>query len=308
MGIAMTFARVPGPGNLRTLRSAVMSEERKPNRVLLLSIYGMCMVAGAIVGTVVVGDFGFEGSGFIFGAMAGMVVADWINSIIWKKRWAAGGSTDEMTNFAFEIEKGRAFYRSIFDKRGVNKPLDLLLYVFYTALLIPIIYTTFVVANEIAALKLPIAPELFTAWFVDPLAQVVPAFDRHATELRVSGHADHIGAVRVAYGVSWLFGPIAIFSGSVRLIAGRQQLLANLRPGMAVRVLLVLGIVILPVLSYVFFSGLMNFVENGSYSSFSLFWAPGMMVGIAYFALLYVAYFTGRLVKNSAGGSFRAET
>lgn len=285
-----------------------MSEERKPNRVLLISIYGMCMVAGAIVGTVVVGDLGFEGSGFILGAMAGMVVADWINTIIWKKRWAAGGSTEEMTDFAFEIEKGRAFNRSIFGKGGVNKTLDFLLYVFYTALLIPIIYTTFVVVNEIAVLKLPIAPELFTAWFVDPLAQVVPAFDRYAIELRVSGHADHIGAVRAAYGVSWLFGPIAIFSGSVRLIAGRRQLLANIRPGILGGVFLVLGILVLPVLSYVFFSGLMNFVENGSYSSFSLFWAPGMMVGITYFTLLYVAYFTGRLVKNSAGGNARAET
>jgi hypothetical protein len=44
------------------------------------------------------------------------------------------------------------------------------------------------------------------------------------------------------------------------------------------------------------------------YSSFRLFWVPGLMLGIVYFALLYVAYFTSRIVKDSVGESSRVET
>lgn len=288
-----------------------MSEERKQNRFLFLGIYGMCISVGAILGKVFIGDLdvvGFKVFGASIGVVAGIVVGQWINSIIWKRRTPGRESTQEMLDFAFERNKFRAFLRSIFNKSGISKTLDLLLYVMYAALLIPVIYTIFVVVNEVAALKLSIAPEFFTVWFIDSLAQVVPVFDRYATELRLSGHTDHIGAVRAAYGVSWLFGLIAVFSGSARLIVGRRQLLANVQMGTSGGVLLVLGILVLPVLSYGFFRGLGNILENGSYSSFSLFWALGLMLGITYLALLYVAYFTGRLVKNSAGGNARAET
>jgi hypothetical protein len=258
-----------------------------------------------------IGDFGFENSGLGIGGGLGAGIAQWINSVIWKKRWAPGRSTKESTkemmDFAFKGEESRDFFRSIFDKRGISRTLDLLLYALYAALLIPVVYTVFVVVNGIAALGLPVTPEFFTSWFVDPMARVVPLFDDYAADLRMSGLKDHIGAVHAAYAVSWLFGPIAIFSGSARLILGRRPLLANVRPGISGGGLLVLGIVTLPALSDLFFLGAGNIVENGSYLSFSLFWAPGLMGGIVSFTLLYVAYFTNLSVRNSTGGNAPAQ-